>query len=207
MKISTWKLAGVLLASISMICAGPAWSAGASAPNKNVKSVAKHKAKVTAKARGKVKAKAKTRVRAKSRAATTVGSSMVVSAVAASVAVAAPVAREVQTGYNPITPAVNPYLAYQQPMTPVNPWDNVRVVKDNLKAALPSLPEGSLLPSIKKVYPTGEKPLVVVNFKCPTEMIGVTPLPTKFLHDMVDAGMGAVNATNLLSFNLQQVCQ
>ncbi len=65
----------------------------------------------------------------------------------------------------------------------------------------------AILPTFKKVYPTGEKPLMVVTFKCPTELVGVTPLPTKALHGLVDLGMGALNSSNLLPFNLQQVCQ
>lgn len=79
----------------------------------------------------------------------------------------------------------------------------------SLAPSIPLLPESgrSILPSIRKVYPTGEKPLVVVSFKCPTEMIGVTPPTIKLLHDLVDMGMEGINRTDLLSFNLQQVCQ
>lgn len=65
----------------------------------------------------------------------------------------------------------------------------------------------AILPTFKKVYPTGDKPLMVVTFKCPTELVGVTPLPTKALHGLVDLGMGALNSSNLLPFNMQQVCQ
>lgn len=65
----------------------------------------------------------------------------------------------------------------------------------------------AILPTFRKVYPTGDKPLMVVTFKCPTELVGVTPLPTKALHGLVDLGMGALNSSNLLPFNLQQVCQ
>jgi hypothetical protein len=77
-----------------------------------------------------------------------------------------------------------------------------------LKGMLPSLPSGdtTLLPVIKTVYPTGEKPLVILNFKCPTEMIGITPPPMKLLHEAINFGFDGVNKTNLLSFNLQQVC-
>lgn len=78
-----------------------------------------------------------------------------------------------------------------------------------LVPSIPLLPESgrSILPSVKKVYPTGEKPLVVVSFKCPTEVIGVTPPTIKALHDLVSLGMDGLNRTDLLSFNLQQVCQ
>jgi hypothetical protein len=74
---------------------------------------------------------------------------------------------------------------------------------------LPSNPlsgDTTLLPVIKTVYPTGEKPLVILNFKCPTEMIGITPPPMKLLHEAINFGFDGVNKTNLLSFNLQQVC-
>lgn len=78
-----------------------------------------------------------------------------------------------------------------------------------LGQAIPLLPDSgqSVLPSIKKVYPTGEKPLVVVSFKCPTEALGVTPPTIRLLHNLVDLGMDGLNKTDLLSFNLQQVCQ
>jgi hypothetical protein len=71
---------------------------------------------------------------------------------------------------------------------------------------LPETGEMSLLPIVKTVYPTGEKPMVVITFKCPTELIGITPIPTKILHDVVDGGFSLLNKTNLLDFNLQQVC-
>lgn len=64
-----------------------------------------------------------------------------------------------------------------------------------------------ILPSITKVYPTGEKPMYVLTFKCPTELIGITPLPTKALRWLITSGMEAVNSTDLLPFNMQQVCQ
>ena len=62
------------------------------------------------------------------------------------------------------------------------------------------------LPSIKKVHPTGEKPLVVVSFKCPTEGMGIATPTTKILHSVIDTAFGGVNATNVLPWNLQQVC-
>ncbi len=64
-----------------------------------------------------------------------------------------------------------------------------------------------ILPSITKVFPTGEKPMYVLTFKCPTELIGITPLPTKALRWLITSGMEAVNSTDLLPFNMQQVCQ
>jgi hypothetical protein len=76
----------------------------------------------------------------------------------------------------------------------------------SLKMMLPLTGDANILPTIKKVYPTGEKPLVVLNFKCPTEVIGITPPPMKLLHEAVNLGFDGLNKTNLLSFNLQQVC-
>ncbi|MBI5331316.1 MAG: hypothetical protein HZB71_11970 [Betaproteobacteria bacterium] len=82
-------------------------------------------------------------------------------------------------------------------------------VFSGLRSLLPDMPpsDQSILPTIKKVLPTGEKPLYVLTFKCPTELIGITPIPTKALHYLVDGAMGLVNSTNLLPFNMQQVCQ
>lgn len=114
-------------------------------------------------------------------------------------------------------PAVrgNPYMAHpqqvNQPLTDMGKaLDEIKVGMPSLPSlfSLPSLPEGlSVLPVIKTVYPTGEKPLVIVTFKCPTELVGITPLPTKALHDLVTWGMDSINSTNLLAFNMQQVCQ
>jgi hypothetical protein len=79
----------------------------------------------------------------------------------------------------------------------------------SLIPSIPLLPDSgqSILPKVTKVYPTGEKPLVVVSFKCPTEVVGITPPTIKLLHGAVDLGMAGINKTDLLSFDLQQVCQ
>lgn len=122
----------------------------------------------------------------------------------------APVAAQV-----PAPPKTNPYLGtpYLTNAAPAQqaPYSNTTTVTNPLKGLadlLPSRGEGSsLLPSITTVYPTGEKPLKVVTFKCPTEMLGVQPPPMKLLHEAVNLGMEGINRTNLLSFNLQQVCQ
>lgn len=185
----------VAAAALAFLCAGPAASAEATP----AKTVAKHKAKVKAKARPRAKAPA---MAAEVAPVAAVPVAAVPAATVAAAAVDAP------AGYNPSRPAGNPYLAYQAPVAPVNPWPNASTVASNFKAALPSLPEGqSFLPSIKRVYPTGEKPLVVVTFKCPTELVGVNTPSTKGLHELVNLAMGGINATNLLAFNLQQVCQ
>ncbi len=93
--------------------------------------------------------------------------------------------------------------------TPANTSNPFSQIFTSLKTLLPSgalTGDTTYLPVIKRVYPTGEKPLVVLNFKCPTEMIGVTPPPMKLLHEAINFGFDGLNKTNLLSFNLQQVC-
>lgn len=104
----------------------------------------------------------------------------------------------------------NPYLAYRQQAASVDSGQAAaQTASPPISLGVPGLPlEGqSILPRITTVYPTGEKPLVVLTFKCPTELIGVTPLPTKALHDLVTLAMDGLNRSNLLAFNLQQVCQ
>ena len=90
-----------------------------------------------------------------------------------------------------------------------SPWNNLGSSLSGLANSLPILPDSgrSILPTVKKVYPTGEKPLVVVSFKCPTELVGVTPPTISLLHSAVDLGLSGLNKTDLLPFNLQQVCQ
>jgi len=111
--------------------------------------------------------------------------------------------------------AMAPFQTSQIPlptgMIPFNTTVDLGQIFSDLKSFLPEphLPSAdiSILPSIKKVYPTGEKPLYVLTFKCPTELIGITPLPTKALRWLITSGMEALNSTDLLPFNMQQVCQ
>ena len=149
----------------------------------------------------------------------------------AAIVPAAPAAPATYNAYLPYPGPVsagsreNPYLPRQAAPAPVQAFAPIQAVPDfqaqenqrpglgslfgSLGQAIPILPDSgqSILPSIKKVYPTGEKPLVVVSFKCPTEVLGVTPPTIKLLHNLVDMGMDGLNKTDLLSFNLQQVCQ
>lgn len=113
----------------------------------------------------------------------------------------------------------NPYLPRPQPREAdagraVEPAGAAQQASSGgfLSGLIPSIPllpgsGQSILPKITKVYPTGEKPLVVVSFKCPTEVVGITPPTIKLLHGAVDLGMAGINKTDLLSFDLQQVCQ
>jgi hypothetical protein len=79
------------------------------------------------------------------------------------------------------------------------------------KFSLPDLSmplfQEEMLPRITKVYPTGEKPLVVLSFKCPTEMVGLDLPATKLLRWGLEGGMDLTNKSNLLSFNMQSVCR
>lgn len=198
MKRSQPLWAGLLLAAYFLTSASPAWSA--SQPRRHGHRGMAHKQKVVPH-----RLAARAPATAASKPVVILPAMMAASLAAPVMAVALP------TPAAPVTvPAKgNPYLAYQQPLAPVSPVKNLGAVIDSIKLALPSLPgDGqSLLPHIQTVYPTGEKPLVVLTFKCPTELIGVTPIPIKALHELVNLGMDGVNRSNLLSFNLQQVCQ
>ena len=152
-----------------------------------------------------------------------------VAAVAASEApAAAPAAPAMQASAAPVqyVPRANPYLSYATPVQVALAVPSAPVASDAPppyaasvtpsfgfslpKLSLPSLPpleDVSILPKITKVYPTGEKPLVVVSFKCPTEIIGIDTPSTKLLHSALNGGMDLLNKSDLLSFNMQQVCQ
>jgi len=110
------------------------------------------------------------------------------------------------------SPRVNPYLVNQpQPApTPASAGNSdASLASSGFKIAMPHIPlfEQSILPKVQTVYPTGEKPLVVVTFKCPTELVGIDTPSTLILHKALNGGMDLINKTNLLSFNMQQVCQ
>jgi hypothetical protein len=122
-------------------------------------------------------------------------------------------AGNIPTGWLPSLPFQTPTAAPTsfQTATPTSPpvannSSSGTSILSNLKMMIPLTGDADILPSIKKVYPTGEKPLVVINFKCPTELVGITPPPMKLLHEALNFGFDGLNKTNLLSFNLQQVC-
>lgn len=116
--------------------------------------------------------------------------------------------------YNQAAPTVPPVAAVA-PATPATPVASVapsgEQIINTLRAFLPEphlpSPDIDILPSVTKVYPTGERPMYVLTFKCPTELVGITPPPTKALRWLISSGMDAVNSTNMLSFSMQQVCQ
>lgn len=121
---------------------------------------------------------------------------------------AQPAPAQVQAPVNPYMPRANPYLVNSQPPLPASSTESSQA-SSGFKFSKPQIPlfEQSILPKIQTVYPTGEKPLVVVTFKCPTELVGIDTPSTLILHKVVNGGMDVINKTNLLSFNMQQVCQ
>ncbi len=198
MKPSTYLLSCVLLSSFALCQAGTAWS----------KPVAKKQTKnVLIK---KPSAKLHKAVTATTLAVPVVAVAAALPAQQGESAVSlVPVDHAQQTAQTAPAPQANPYLANHPQFTPPDPMKSIGQLIKDVKMALPSMPPSgqSILPVLKTVYPTGEKPLVVLTFKCPTELIGITPLPTKALHDLVNLGMDGINSTNLLAFNMQQVCQ
>lgn len=148
-------------------------------------------------------------------AASVVAAAPAVLAVKPSVAASADGASAVLAPAPADVPRGNPYLVNQVQVDtpPANPYSAPGgpspMAGGGFKLAMPRLPlfEQSILPKVQTVYPTGEKPLVVVTFKCPTELVGIDTPSTLILHKVVNGGMDLINKTNLLSFNMQQVCQ
>ncbi len=111
---------------------------------------------------------------------------------------------------NPLPQAAPAQSAQTKPEAESADSTSLGVMLEKLKYTIfPNPPPSgqAILPTIKTVYPTGEKPLKVLTFKCPTELVGVTPPPTAALHQAVSLAFDGINKTNLLPFNMQQVCQ
>lgn len=102
----------------------------------------------------------------------------------------------------------NPYLVHLPPApTPTKvSQPSPKLSLANLKMMLPLTGPSNIFPTIKKVFPTGDRPMVVVNFKCPTELIGITPPPMMLLHKAIDWGFSGINKSNLLPYSFLQVC-
>lgn len=66
-------------------------------------------------------------------------------------------------------------------------------------------PEKELL-KIRKYKIPGQKSIVVVSTKCPTELVGISTPSSKVFHNLIDAGMSCINKTSILPIELQQVC-
>ncbi len=63
------------------------------------------------------------------------------------------------------------------------------------------------LPSIKRVFPTGERELWVANLRCPAEMAtGQYYLPANALREAVNGLLQQLNESRLLPFDIQLVC-
>jgi len=129
-----------------------------------------------------------------------------------SVAVA-PMRMETVTAASPAQ-SVNPYLAGWFAPTQVAALPGMAVTKLNGDAiwlrdtvtAIPGNVIGSL-PSIKTVHPTGGRDLVVVNFKCPAEvMTGQYFAPTNLLRDSMNGMFAQLNESETLKFDIQLVC-
>lgn len=128
----------------------------------------------------------------------------------AAVTPVAPLLTEVQVAPTQLEPQV------VTEVLPVPPAVPPVALAPQLRFAVPPLPEMLAsykdmvvhgLPSIKTVYPTGEKPLVVFNLKCPAEVLTgeVFAIPNA-IRSGVNAALEGVSNTNLLPFNLQLVC-
>ena len=113
----------------------------------------------------------------------------------------------------PVLPSYAPYGMVAPPSAALSYSDITRQLKGLVPAQISDFftpDEGSShWPlSFKKVYPTGEKPLLVMTLKCPTEAaFGVAPPPVKLVHVILTTAMDGINYTNLLPVTLQQVCQ
>jgi hypothetical protein len=59
---------------------------------------------------------------------------------------------------------------------------------------------------VKRYDIPGQKSLVVVATKCPTELIGVNTPSTKIFHSLIDNGMSCINRTQILPMELRQAC-
>lgn len=75
--------------------------------------------------------------------------------------------------------------------------------------ALPStgfMAERNLLPTARLIDTGSDRAVLIVSFKCPTELLGVAPPTIQLLHNAFDLVAGLVNQAQLLSFDVQQVC-
>lgn len=94
-----------------------------------------------------------------------------------------------------------PSLTYAESTAPVQPRYPLLSLPD-----LASFGDRSLLPSAKMVATPDGRSILVVSFKCPTEVIGVSPPMVQLVHNLVDAAMNKANEEHVLPFDMQQVC-
>lgn len=101
--------------------------------------------------------------------------------------------------YRPVPVAALPAMAVGQ----LN--ENARYVSDALTSILAKVADA--LPSIKTVHPTGGRDLVVVNLKCPVEMItGQYFIPANAMREGINGALNKLNDSQLLKFDIQLVC-
>lgn len=62
------------------------------------------------------------------------------------------------------------------------------------------------LVNVKRYNIPGQKSILVVATKCPTEVVGIATPTTKIFHSLVDSGMSCINNTQILPVELRQVC-
>lgn len=102
-------------------------------------------------------------------------------------------------GYRPVPAAALPAMAVGQ----IN--YNARYVSAAVNAIPTRLADS--LPSIKTVYPTGGRELVVANIKCPAEMItGQYLIPANAMREGINGLFHKLNESQLLKFDIQLVC-
>lgn len=105
----------------------------------------------------------------------------------------------------PPTPVVVAAITTEEQPLPSAPLVAIPSLLSFLQAHKLKIVDG--LPSIKTVYPTGEKPLVVINLKCPAEvLVGETFAIPNAMRNGVNMALEGISSTNLLSFNMQLVC-
>ena len=79
-------------------------------------------------------------------------------------------------------------------------------IKENVTVEQNEKTDHSIIPKIKKYDFPGQRSLVTVSTKCPTELVGVSTPSSLVFHEMIDGGMQMINRTQVLPIELQQVC-
>lgn len=62
------------------------------------------------------------------------------------------------------------------------------------------------LVNVKRYNIPGQKSILVVATKCPSEFVNISTPTTKIFHSLVDSGMSCINSTQILPVELRQVC-
>lgn len=63
-----------------------------------------------------------------------------------------------------------------------------------------------IIPRVKAYEVPGEKHLMVLSLKCPTELLDVTTPSSAVIHSTIDTGFGIANKMPFLPYTFQQVC-